>query len=139
MTKEEMESVNADYIEGDKAGSRWLVTDNVHILHKYGTESKSEIFWECADRRRHNCRFKAATVNDDNDTPVLTFSYKLDVHTCNQTKVGPIMQKFRTKIKKRMQLEYKNAAKRNMSSAVCLPAMCKSFFLRSSSCMMHYA
>ena len=25
MTKEELESVNAEYIEGDKAGSRWLV------------------------------------------------------------------------------------------------------------------
>ena len=48
MTKEELESVNTEYIEGDKVGSRWLVIESVHvhILHKYCTESKSEMFFQ---------------------------------------------------------------------------------------------
>ena len=105
MTKEEVDDVIVDFIEGDKAGSKWLVMNDIHILHKYGPESKEEIFWECADRRRNGCRFKAATVNCDDKPPELTYSYLLDIHTCNQTKAGPIMQKFRTKIKVEVKAE----------------------------------
>ena len=46
MNKEDLESVKVEFIEGDKAGSKWLVMDNIHILHRYGTESKAELFWE---------------------------------------------------------------------------------------------
>ena len=109
LNKDELEKVKVEYIDGDKTGSKWLVLDDVHILYRYGYEGKEEIFWECSERRRNNCRFKAATVNDeDDDNPKLSYAYKFETHECNQTKAGPIMQKFRTKIKKRMQSEYKN-------------------------------
>ena len=44
MTKEEVDDIIVDFIEGDKAGSKWLVMNDIHILHKYGPESKEEIF-----------------------------------------------------------------------------------------------
>ena len=83
--------------------------NDIHILHKYGLGSKTETFWECANRRHCKCQFKAATIKDDNaDVPKLSYCYKLDMHSCSQTKAGPILQKFRCKIKNRMQKEYKN-------------------------------
>ena len=45
--------------------------------------------------------------DEDEEVPVLSFSYKLNTHACGQSKVGPIMQKFRNRIKKRMGNEYK--------------------------------
>ena len=53
-----------EVIEGDKEGSKWLVLDEVYILHKYRTTG-DEIFWECSGRRAFNCPFKAATAFKD--------------------------------------------------------------------------
>ena len=109
LPKDELEKIKVEMIDGDKPGSKWLVLDDVHILYKYGYEGKEETFWECYERRRNKCRFKAATIaGDDSINPTLSYAYKFETHDCDQTKVGPIMQKFRTKIKKRMQTEYKN-------------------------------
>ena len=109
LSKEDLGKVKTELIEGDKPGSKWLVLDDVYILYKYGYEGKDETFWECSERRRNKCRFKAATVaGDDLENPTLSYSYKFDIHECNQNKVDPIIQKFKTKTKKRMQTEYKN-------------------------------
>lgn len=109
MPQEELDKVKVEVIDGDKAGSKWLVLDDVFMLYKYGYEGKEETFWECSERRRNNCRFKAATLaGDDTDNVALSYAYKFETHSCDQTKVGPILQKFRTKIKNRMQSEYKN-------------------------------
>ena len=105
---EELSNMKTEIIEGDKEGSRWLVLDDVFILHKYGFKSKNEIFWECAERRRNGCNYKAATIIDDEvENPVLSYAYKLDTHSCCQSKAGPIMRKFRNVIKRRMASEYK--------------------------------
>ena len=37
---EELSNMKTEIIEGDKEGSRWLVLDDVFILHKYGFKSK---------------------------------------------------------------------------------------------------
>ena len=109
MPKEELEKVKVETIEGDKSGSIWLVLDDVFMLYKYGYEGKEETFWECSERRRNNCKFKAATLVSDNpEALTLSYSYKFETHSCTQSKSGPIMQKFKTKIKRRMQNEYKN-------------------------------
>ena len=104
---DEIKNMKAEWIDGDKAGSKWLVLDDIFILHKYGFKGENEVFWECQDRRRNGCNFKAATMLNDDPEPVLSFSYKLDAHNCSQTKIGPIMQRFRNKIKDRMANDYK--------------------------------
>ena len=106
---DELNSMKAVFIDGDKEGSNWLVLDDIFILHKYGYKGENEVFWECQDRRRNGCNFKAATLlgDENQEVPELSFSYKLNTHSCGQSKVGPIMQKFRNRIKKRMGNEYK--------------------------------
>ena len=106
---DELNSMKAVFIDGDKEGSNWLVLDDIFILHKYGYKGENEVFWECQDRRRNGCNFKAATLlgDENQEVPELSFSYKLNTHSCGQSKVGPIMQKFRNRIKKRMGTEYK--------------------------------
>ena len=98
-----------EVIEGDKEGSKWLVLDEVYILHKYRTTG-DEIFWECSGRRAFNCPFKAATAFKDEkeDDHELVFMYKVDTHDCGQTKLGPIMQKFRNRLKTKMRENFKN-------------------------------
>ena len=44
-----------ELVAGEKAGSEWLVLDNIYIFHKKDKTS-NEIFWECSGRRRFNCR-----------------------------------------------------------------------------------
>ena len=72
--------------------------------------TEDEIFWECSSRRAFNCPFKAATAsnNEKNDDLELVFMYKVDTHDCGQTKLGPIMQKFRNRLKIKMRENFKN-------------------------------
>ena len=44
MPQEELEKVKVEVINGDKAGSKWLVLDYIFILYKYGYEGKEETF-----------------------------------------------------------------------------------------------
>ena len=48
---DELDSIKAAFIDGDKEGSKWLVLDDIFILHKYGYKGENEVFWECQDRR----------------------------------------------------------------------------------------
>ena len=99
--KNDHESHKLYVIAGDKENTEWLVIDDVYILHKYSGTDKVT-FWECSGRRAFNCPFKAATFIDDENELQLNMMYKLDTHDCGQTKLGPIMQKFRTTLKSRM-------------------------------------
>ena len=105
VENEDLEHHKVELIAGDKEGSEWLVLDDIYILHKYRT-SGDEIFWECSGRRAFDCPFKAATTQKDDDEenpePELIFMYKLDTHDCGQTKLGPIMQKFRNQLKRKV-------------------------------------
>ena len=75
MPQEELDKVKVEVIDGDKAGSKWLVLDDVFMLYKYGYEGKEETFWECSERRRNKCRFKAATLaGDDTDNVALSYT-----------------------------------------------------------------
>ena len=51
-------------IDGLKSGSKWLVVDNTYICHM---NSKSvdgkHIYWECSQRRRFGCPFKASLIS----------------------------------------------------------------------------
>ena len=82
-----------ELVQGEKDGSRWLVMDDIYILHKKEI-SKNEIFWECSGRRRFNCQFKCATFEGE-DALEISFMYKLETHSCGQSKLGPIIQKFK--------------------------------------------
>ena len=111
VENEDLEHHKVELIAGDKEGSDWLVLDDIYILHKYRT-SGDEIFWECSGRRAFDCPFKAATTQKDDDEenpePELVFMYKLDTHDCGQTKLGPIMQKFRNQLKRKVSENFKN-------------------------------
>ena len=98
-----------EMIAGDKEGSEWLVLDSLFILHRYRSLG-NQTFWECSGRRAFNCPFKATTiVNEDDDEKLeLVYMYKLDRHDCGQTKMGPILQKFRNKLKMRMSDNFKS-------------------------------
>ena len=107
-SKEVFDNVKIDIITGDKDGSEWLVLDEVYILHKYRS-TETEMFWECSGRRHFNCPVKAATaVTDDGEKHELIYMYKADRHDCGQTKMGPILQKFRNRLKIRMKENFKN-------------------------------
>ena len=101
--KDEMSKYKLELIEGDKDGSKWLVVEDIFILHKYRSTG-NETFWECSGRRKFNCPFRAATIpsEKDDDDHELVFMYKLDRHDCGQTKLGPIIQKFRNGLKSRI-------------------------------------
>ena len=94
-----------ELVAGEKAGSEWLILDDIYILHKKDKTS-NEIFWECSGRRRFNCRFKCATFEGENGMEI-SFMYKLETHDCGQTKLGPIMHKFKNSLKQGMQSDYK--------------------------------
>ena len=106
---EELEKHEVEVIAGDKEDSEWLVLDDIYILHKYRT-TENEIFWECSGRRTCDCPFKAATTlkDDDDNNHEIVFMYKLDKHDCGQTKIGPIMQKFRNRLKSKVCENFKN-------------------------------
>ena len=109
VSHDELENHEVEVIAGDKEGSEWLVLDDIYILHKYRT-TENEIFWECSGRRTCDCPFKAATTlkDDDDNKHELVFMYKLDMHDCGQTKLGPIMQKFRNRLKTKVSENFKN-------------------------------
>ena len=41
---DELNSIKAAYIDGDKEGSKRLVLDDIFILHKYGYKGEKEVF-----------------------------------------------------------------------------------------------
>ena len=109
--EEDLSSHKLEIIGGDKEGSEWLVLDDVYILHKYRT-TREEVFWECSGRRAFDCPFKAATSRKDDEDEggnvELVFMYRVDSHDCGQTKLGPILQKFRNSLKMKMGENFKN-------------------------------
>ena len=109
--EEDLSSHKLEIIGGDKEGSERLVLDDVYILHKYRT-TRGEVFWECSGRRAFDCPFKAATSRKDDEDEggnvELVFMYRVDSHDCGQTKLGPILQKFRNSLKMKMGENFKN-------------------------------
>ena len=101
-----LKDVKLDIVEGDKAGSMWLVLDDVFIMHKKQS-SANESFWDCSGRRHFNCPAKCSTYEDEEGKVQLGFMYKLNLHECGQTKLAPIMHKFRANLKHEMSTNYK--------------------------------
>ena len=101
LETEGLDDIQLELIDGDKSGSSWLVVCDIFICQKF-SESESEIFWECSGRRKYGCLFRIGTMIDDDGSLSLSYMYKLSVHDCEQDKMGPIMQKFRSKLKYKM-------------------------------------
>ena len=101
---ETLKGVKAEIIEGDKEDSKWLVVNDVQICHK-SEETEGEVLWKCSAYRHCNCPFKIRTKQKDNEEDLVevTMMTNEDEHTCAQDKVGPILHKFRLRLKKRMQ------------------------------------
>ena len=57
LETESLDDIQLELIDGDKAGSSWLVVSDIFICHKF-SESESEIFWECSGRRTYGCPFR---------------------------------------------------------------------------------
>ena len=117
-----LDGIDLELIDGDKLGSQWLVVDGIYICHKYA-DSETEVFWECSGRRKYGCPFKLGTVYDEECRLTLSYMYKLTFHDCEQTKMGPIMQKFRSKLKYKMSTDLRakfynvfNEEKKNLLS-----------------------
>ena len=106
VDEEGLKDIKVAFIEGDKPGSNWLVVDDIYICHRY-QGSETETFWECSGRRKYNCSFKLGTFLDEDGSIRISYMYKLECHDCEQTKLGPIMQKFRNTLKQRMKENYK--------------------------------
>lgn len=108
LNQDELETVKVEYIDGDKTGSNglsWMIFTSFINMDMKGKRRLSG---------------SVLSVNDDDDqNPKLSYAYKLETHECTQTKAGPIMQKFRTKIKKRMQTEYKNKFRKKRKEKSC--------------------
>ena len=101
-----MANIKFEMMNGDKAGSKWLVMDDIFIMHVKQC-SKNETFWDCSGRRHFNCPFKCSTFEDDCGNLRLGFMYKQELHICGQNKLGPIMHKFRMRLKEEMSTNYK--------------------------------
>ena len=75
--EDKIDSHKVELISGEKDGSKWLLMDDIYILHKKD-ESSSKEFWECSGRRRYDCKFKCATMYDEEQIRV-SFMYKEEV------------------------------------------------------------
>ena len=84
-----------------------MVIDKIFVCHKH-EETKDDIFWRCASYRHFDCPFKVVTKKNDNandSNPEVAMMYDIESHTCSQRKLGPTLQKFRNKLKTRMQTD----------------------------------
>ena len=96
----DLKEVSLEIVEGDKAGSKWLVLEKTYIFHKNTSSvDGSEVFWECAARRKHNCPVRAATVETESGKLELLFMYHSDFHMCNQDGTEVIKQTFKNNVK----------------------------------------
>ena len=103
LEKDDLANFKIELIDGDKGSSKWLVINDIYICHRFQSNDV-ETFWECSGRRKYGCSFKAGTVVDDKGSLSLSYLYTLDSHDCDQSKMGPILQKFRNSIKQRCPL-----------------------------------
>ena len=53
-SQDKLSSIKLEIVDGEKSGSRWLIIDDIYIMHKK-QETKNDIFWECAGRRHFGC------------------------------------------------------------------------------------
>ena len=96
----DLKEVSLEIVEGDKAGSKWLVLEKTYIFHKNTSSvDGSEVFWECVARRKHNCPVRAATVETESGKLELLFMYHSDFHMCNQDGTEVIKQTFKNNVK----------------------------------------
>ena len=52
-----------DIIEGERAGTKWLIINQVHICYKLNSkETKKSVAWECSGRRRLGCSLPALST-----------------------------------------------------------------------------
>ena len=100
-----IEDVQLEIIDGNKK-EKWLVINEVHIAFKYN-EWKSSVVWRCSGRRRLGCPFSIVTTkpSEAGGPPKALRMSDPETHTCSADKIAPLMQKFRSKLAKRMQEE----------------------------------
>ena len=68
--EKDLENIKIELVEGDKAGSSWLIVDSVHICHKVQNFG-ANVEWRCEDHRRFKCPFKILTTGEvDNENGV---------------------------------------------------------------------
>ena len=91
-----IEDTELEIIEGERAGTKWLVINQVHICYKLNSkETKKSVTWECSGRRRLGCPFKIVTTKAEGSEDILILKMSdPEVHTCSAEKTGPLMQKF---------------------------------------------
>ena len=54
VPSDDLSKVDIEIIDGNKAGSKWLVGDKTYICHANAESSEAEVtYWECK-RRRHD-------------------------------------------------------------------------------------
>ena len=98
--EDELEAHTIELIQGDKSTSKWLIVDNTYIFHKNTSSvDGSETFWECSDRRKHECPVRAGTVELEDGELDLLYLYHPDFHTCDQDGIDVIKQRFKNKVK----------------------------------------
>ena len=97
-----IENVKLELIDGNK-NEKWLVIDEVHIVFKH-TEWNSTVVWRCSGRRRLGCPFYIVTTKpSEAGEPVKAIRMSdPEDHSCSADKIAPLLQKFRSKLAKRM-------------------------------------
>ena len=71
------EDTELEIMEGERAGTKWLFINQVHICYKLNSkETKKSVAWECSGRRRLGCPFKIVTtkVEGSQDISILKMS-----------------------------------------------------------------
>ena len=101
--EKDLENIKIELVEGDKAGSRWLIVDSVHICHRVQNFG-ANVEWRCEDHRHFKCPFKILTTGEvDNESGVkIVKMTKAVLHTCCKDKVKPIVHKFKLRLCNRM-------------------------------------
>ena len=97
---EDFSGVEVELMDGDNAGSKWLVVDGIHILHKK-MEYTNETKWRCSGWYNFKCPFFLSTKDIDGKVTVVKMADPMD-HVCSQEKVGVIIHKFKLKLRERM-------------------------------------
>ena len=98
---QDLTGVNIELVDGLNEGSKWLVVDGVHILHKM-KEYTNETKWKCSAYYHFKCPFRLSTMEKDGEIILVKMADPMS-HICSEDKVGVILHKFRLKLKARMQ------------------------------------
>jgi hypothetical protein len=61
--EEALDKIKIEVVDGEKAGSKWLIIEDIYIMHKKQSSANEE-FWDCSGRLHFNCSFKCSTYED---------------------------------------------------------------------------